>query len=498
VLTLACTIGCAALLAGCVTRVAAWTSAPAASVVPSADRAPGQPSDQPDPSSEITPSGESEPSRMAGSAGPTGPGTAAVSVGFTWPERFGPAHERGPARGVIVPLTGPLKDWRGVHLGEFHQLHAGTPEREDIAALTAATGDRDRPVVFRTEGPGSYVFTQPIKPGDEVPKGPRPGDPVLFKHVQGRSPLTVPAGPAFATDPAAGDAGTEPRPVLLERTWFSFAVPADGVAASRGIVVLLPGMFGTPEPVVDGLERSLRAAGWAVLRLRAHPSRFTERLAVAIEDGAEPDAAELFAREMGERATSCAVAVRDALDHVLAAEHPELTGRPIVLLGMSGGAIALPTVHALDPDRYAAAVLIAGGVNYLRIDLESSYASWIDAIDIDWTPGDVSDDAERQPVPPGRGARLSEAYLAAAPLDGYHTAPLLSGKPVLMVHGGADRAVPAASGDLLWERAGRPERWILPVGHELLFISLPTQVSRIISWLDRQVPRAGPGAGDTP
>jgi fermentation-respiration switch protein FrsA (DUF1100 family) len=79
--------------------------------------------------------------------------------------------------------------------------------------------------------------------------------------------------------------------------------------------------------------------------------------------------------------------------------------------------------------------------------------------------------------------RVDAAYLAAAPLDGYHTAKVLRDKPVLMLHGALDRAVPAVLGDLLWERLGRPERESMQVGHEMLFLSVAEKLTEISAWL---------------
>jgi hypothetical protein len=40
------------------------------------------------------------------------------------------------------------------------------------------------------------------------------------------------------------------------------------------------------------------------------------------------------------------------------------------------------------------------------------------------------------------------------------------------------------NGDLLWERAGRPERWIFSGGHLGLFMTFRWHVSDIAQWID--------------
>jgi fermentation-respiration switch protein FrsA (DUF1100 family) len=113
----------------------------------------------------------------------------------------------------------------------------------------------------------------------------------------------------------------------------------------------------------------------------------------------------------------------------------------------------------------------------------SNYASWVQAIQFDWVGGEP-DRSRRDRVMES----LSEAYLEHAPLDGYSLAPQLRDKPVLVLHGSTDKAVPAAYGDQLWERLGEPERWVFPVGHEILFVTLNAQTARIMRWLDEHLP----------
>ncbi len=278
--------------------------------------------------------------------------------------------------------------------------------------------------------------------------------------------------PAAVFECLTADARPEGK-FQLQRTWFALYEPRGG-AEPRGVVLLLPGMFGTPEPVVDTLVGQLRDRGWHVLRLLTHSSRFTEKAAYSL-DPADPTAlAGEIAAELGDRAAECAIATEAVCAHI-AETRPGVPIGARIGLGMSGGGMALPTVIAREHDAYTAAVFIGGGCDFAAIAMDSNYADWIDAVRIAWAE-EPSDEAR---------AAFTDAYRGAAVFDAIQTAGRMADLPMLMLHGTADRAVPAALGDLLWQRLGEPERWAAPVGHEALFLAyLPTRMSDLLDWLD--------------
>jgi pimeloyl-ACP methyl ester carboxylesterase len=143
---------------------------------------------------------------------------------------------------------------------------------------------------------------------------------------------------------------------------------------------------------------------------------------------------------------------------------------------MSGGAMALPTVVAREPGAYDGAVLIAGGVDFWRINVSSNYADWIGAVDVAWSPEGATDRMKDT---------FADAYRRRAPLDGVHTVAVLRDKPTLIIHGLFDKAVPAALGDEMWTLLGKPDRIELPVGHEVLFFMLEQQHPSILEHLRR-------------
>jgi alpha-beta hydrolase superfamily lysophospholipase len=155
-------------------------------------------------------------------------------------------------------------------------------------------------------------------------------------------------------------------------------------------------------------------------------------------------------------------------------QRPSLADRPRVIMGLSAGAMVLPTVVARQPAAFDAAILIAGGADYMSIALRSSYAGWVDALRFVWLGAAPTEQQRREAI---------ALYRSASPLDPLRTAPVLRTMPTLMIHARSDTAVPADLGDELWELAGRPERWSFAGGHEWLFIFLPGHTERMISWL---------------
>ncbi len=277
--------------------------------------------------------------------------------------------------------------------------------------------------------------------------------------------------------------------VQLQRTWFALYAPRTGDATpSKGVVVFLPGMFGTPEAMIDSLVGMLRDRGWHVLRMLTHSSRFTERVSYTLDPEGNLEAiAREIADELGDRAVENALAT-EAVCAFIADTRPEIPIDTRVALGMSGGGMLLPTVVAREPGPYKAAVFIGAGCDFAAIAMESNYADWINAVRIEWADdadGGTALRAVRDPALSDAADRFTKLYLDAAPFDSYHTAPRMADIPILMLHGSTDKAVPAATGDLLWQRLGEPERWAAPVGHEVLFLAyLPAKAPALLDWLD--------------
>jgi predicted peptidase len=150
-------------------------------------------------------------------------------------------------------------------------------------------------------------------------------------------------------------------------------------------------------------------------------------------------------------------------------------------MGFSVGALGLPTVVARMPDRFQAAVVVAGGANLLEISQRSCKPD--PGLELKW----------KGPAPTREDWRvLYAAYLEQVKLDPYHTAAALAEMPVLVCHAHYDQVVPAASGRLLHERLGKPPRFAFPVGHRhLLRIVMRLEAGRLVEWTEAAVSRTG-------
>ena len=384
-----------------------------------------------------------------------------------WPARWG----NNPTIPGIIRELDPTLTFRPAHLSRYHTLRSSNEEYFDAGMLASALGFTTG-FEFLPEAPGSYVFyADPADPDGE----PNPNAPDLaFKFISAEKTLDLSPG----ADPAQDH-------VLLQRTWFTYHDPKtkEPDAEPIGTIILLPGMFGTPEPIVDAFERYWKNQGYAILRMLSHPSRFTQHQTAKVFPGTEELVASNFTRESDNRVAEGAYATKAALDH-LYSKRPALSDKPAILIGMSGGAMMLPTVYAYAPDHYDGAVLIAGGADYLTIAIESNYKDWIDAFVFDFEPDSIS--TQGNPTPE-QLKELSSIYLGESKLDAFHTATEMHDVPVLMLHATADNAVPSSTGELLYQQLGKPERWTYPVGHELIFAALPTQVSRIDKWITAHV-----------
>lgn len=256
---------------------------------------------------------------------------------------------------------------------------------------------------------------------------------------------------------------------------WTFKLPKTQKPA-RGLIVHQISLAGAPyeAPVID----ALRLRGWAVLS--AIPDGFT----FEIWEGDEARPSRLvgparFAQRFDHYAADSAYAVESMLAY-FAEFRPDVPRDPLVFLGFSLGALTVPTVAARLDSGVDAAVIVGGGANAGRILVD----------------GDLTGPSRRylrQKLGSGVAKRLRtypQQHLEHARLDPYHTAPYLIDTPVLVLQAAFDRIVPAATGDVLYERLGQPDRWTYSLGHFGLFWWLPTQAEAIADWIDRAVGQA--------
>jgi len=405
-----------------------------------------------------------------------------VQTPSRWPTRWGNNPDQ---RGTIIQMD-PTIPVRPIHLSRFHQYRTTDIEYNDANKLASDIGIKQG-FKFKSEGPGSFLFIP-------NPKNEPTPDITLDDGALNKSNTPDLAFKFVSASVSQDDTSSLEQDedfVLIQRTWFTFRDPKkkppneESSFESKGTVVLLPGMFGTPDIIVDALENFWRNQGYSILRMRSQPSRFTEHFMFTTT----PEKAILIGGDVAkmndDRVAEGAYATNAAINYIQT-QRPELENKPRILIGMSGGAMMLPTVYAYAPNQYDAAVLIAGGANFLKIAIQSNYKSWIDAIVFDFDP-----DSEKTGRIEGQNLeQFSQDYLRHSKLDSYYTAQEMSDIPVLVLHASLDQAVPADSGQLLYKQLGEPERWTYPLGHELIFAGLPTQVARIDRWITKKLEAA--------
>lgn len=371
-----------------------------------------------------------------------------------WPDRWNNAHGW---KGVIFTLDNPAQTPDG------YRSHGYTPVKPTSPEARIVFNERKPPegADIVTAGPGAFMYAfRKADPDNPPTRARRNTADSMFKFL------------------SAQEEDVRGRPtIVIEQTWFAVYQPK---SAPRGLALVSPGLLGTPVGTLQNVSEQLRKEGWLVLRMLCQPSRFTEQVEFTLDAAADLDVqAKRIAAITDNRTAECAYAVEGAAAW-LESEHPELKALPRVAVGFSGGAMTLPTIIAREPSRYAAAIMIGGGADFWVMNQRSNYRELIKAVKETWAD---------KPTPETLAA-LDEAYLKNAPLDSYHTAAALKGKPVLIIQGTADKAVPAPLGDLLWERLGKPERWLAEgATHESLFMNLPRDhFPRMMEWLNGMVP----------
>ncbi|MBL8999910.1 MAG: alpha/beta hydrolase [Phycisphaerae bacterium] len=260
--------------------------------------------------------------------------------------------------------------------------------------------------------------------------------------------------------------------ILTERGW--------AVLGHNGLAWRRPGAL-TVSPDAPAAQPPKPADGISVRRRPMKEERPDERTRRTYLDATAALAATDFDDAIGLYALANESALRFVYERFPAIPHS-----PLIIVGCSFGAIMSPSVSArLDEVGLPAeaVILIGGGTNFLEV----AGSEWMDYY-YSRVRGRVSTElhltvAERKIV--------TAEYIRRSTLDPYHTAPLLRDKHMLIMHASWDAIVPAAKGEELWERAGRPERWVGNFGHLYMFATLSWAADDIVAWIDRRFPDTG-------
>ena len=238
----------------------------------------------------------------------------------------------------------------------------------------------------------------------------------------------------------------------------------------QGLVFILCGLGGmqhSSKVLGDTLVRD----GWAVVYLYTVLNVPDYNMKVKLEgDDPVTSAIELFNYKYC-RVIAATKAIRKRMETQL----PSLIKAPLALIGISAGALNAPAVYHELREEVDAVVLVAGGANMFDIVQEGAFTNW------------KFTDADENMFSIEELAAMNEHYLQTPSRDPYFLAPGLPHDKTLIIHAKWDEVVPTENGDLLYERAGKPERWIYPSGHLGLFATFEWHADDIAKWLDSKI-----------
>lgn len=378
-----------------------------------------------------------------------------------------------PMRLAGAAEPAPAIAWPARRPGWSHESVAVREEPRDVWYAAGSGAGRRWEFYFSTV---TFRFTEVVQRGQGVLVRVTHERPVDSDSALGSYPASgylfyssaTPMFPVGIYDPARDPAAMVPAEPISPATLWLYE-PREG--PPRGLVVFLPsiGDWTYERRVI----RALLARGWAVLG-SAMPMGTLLMFGEPRPPGDTPEAfGARLARRMDDRLAEWAYGVEAVLED-LAERRPDIPQDRVVVMGCSAGAIGAPAVAARLGGRVRAAVLVGGGADLGRIVHTSTLFSGFHYLL--WA---------RLPLKADELERLSRGYLEASALDPYHTAAALRGVPVLQLHATGDTIVPAATGDLLYERLARPERWTFNIGHELLIWRLPAYADQIADWVER-------------
>lgn len=173
---------------------------------------------------------------------------------------------------LAVAIERPRIAWGLFALGV--RSSAREADKEEASAVLSAAGIEftsdliDQAVAFEASGSFIARFTENARKG-------------MAKRTLGSDHFVV-----ATLTPASVNA----KVPSIERTGFAFYNPVTPKGSmprkARGIALVMPGIFGTPEGTLEALVASLRRDGWHVLRMLAQPSRFTQAVSWTIDPAA--------------------------------------------------------------------------------------------------------------------------------------------------------------------------------------------------------------------
>ncbi len=239
----------------------------------------------------------------------------------------------------------------------------------------------------------------------------------------------------------------------------------------RGLAFILCGLGGLQHSS-KMLGTALLEDGWAIVYLYTvmNAPDFKTKIELYSENQYATSAIELLDLKYCQ-----VIAATNAIRHRMERQLPLLESSPLALIGISAGALNTPAVYHEMKEDVDAVVLVAGGANLFDIIRKGAFTKWRYTDD----DGKTFTNDELKSI--------AVEYLQQPSRDPYHLVPEIPRDKLLIVHAKFDAVVPAEYGDLLWKRAGQPERWIFYGGHLGLFMTFDKHAQGIADWLDERI-----------
>ncbi len=306
--------------------------------------------------------------------------------------------------------------------------------------------------------------------------------------ISGIDPELIDRGRSFILVSNATDDDPPPELIVPRRRAIDAVVLEPTATPSAGTAIVMSSLA-RQTPPEQALMADLLKAGFTVVTTAPPVSAIDQttggRTTLDIKDDPE-FAGRTFAAEVDLAFTAWADGLKAVLTYLR--QSGTSAPSPLVLIGVSSGAVAAPVVAArLHQDfPISAAVLIAGGSDVASILLETTL-----------DPEDLRLQRRRGRLDQGEAEAFAASYHHTVRLDSAAIVEWLGQRPILILEGGYDSAIPRSSRSLLDRRLRRPERWWYPVGHYGLFVLLPGEGDAIVDWIQRSLrPRIGPSTGD--
>ena len=256
------------------------------------------------------------------------------------------------------------------------------------------------------------------------------------------------------------------------RCQFAIVEPKKDVAA-RGVCVLLPGIIGLHSS--PSTTRALCDDGWHVLIVA--PPLVKCVLETMRTCGSAP------LREQGVAVAKEFDRVVDAMSYgttmhllTMVKQSPQLSGKPVLLVGESMGALVGVGLAASGVVPFDAALFVAGGGSLLDVVGSSSIRRL--------AFGDL----------PINDPEFRAGFAAAVTSEPLMAAETLRSAPIVLLTARDDIIVPAQTQDALWMALGQPPRYIYDGGHISLFVGAPITVVPVIREIAEKVGTKGVAA----